>query len=233
MKIVAYMPLTWPTISSKVFKSFLEMVRTPIPGVEIDVMISGTFPLDRNRNEAVDLAMSSKYGADYIFFADADNIHPKDTISRLLSHCSDDFPVVSGLYWQKAPPHGCVQGHYSGWEKHEGIRKTIETMGFVDPSGNQCLFYKRLQDYSITQPIDVGGCGCLLVRTDVFKKIDLPYFAYFNAYSLGGDFSITHASEEMIFFCKLRKAGIRTLVVPSVRCGHETTKVIGCPEVDQ
>lgn len=235
--LLVYLPMTYPTVSTRVFKSFLDLTSPDVRkvlndkyDVEVKTMISDTFPLDLNRNEAVDIGLSNKYGADYIFFADGDQIWPKDTLPKLLAEISDEFPVASGITWRKRYPHACIQGHYSDWTGHETQRGTIEGMGFVDAAGNQCLFYKPLQDFDTQQRIDVTGMGCLLVRADVFKKIELPYFAYFNCYSLGGDFTFHHHSEEMIFFCKLRKAGIKTLLVPSVRCGHESLKIIGSPE---
>lgn len=228
--LLVYVPMTYPTVSTRFLESFMDLLDVSIPGVKIIRKISKTFPLDRSRNEMADLATSNKYKADWILFVDGDNILPKDTIPRLLAHCSDEFPVVSGLYFRKVSPYVAVPGHYSDWKSHENIRKTIEGMGFVDKEGNQCLFYKPIKDFTTVQPVDVSGMGCLLVRTDVFKKLDLPYFAYFNPYSLGGDFSIHHSSEEMLFFCKLRKAGIKTLLDPTIRCGHEVFKVIGCPE---
>lgn len=237
-KLLVYMPQTWPTMSTRVFKSFLKMTgpavqRRLLEKHEVELlepMISGTFPIDRNRNQAVDKALSNTYEADYIFFADGDQIWPENTLSLLLDAISDEFPVVSGLYWRKAPPYKCVQGNYSTWEKHELQRRAITEMGFVDAAGNQCLFYRPLEDFDTQRPIDVSGMGCLLAKTEIFKKIDLPYFAYFNSYSLGGDFTFEHVSEEILFFCKLRKAGIKTLLVPAVKCGHEVLKVIGCVE---
>lgn len=230
------MPQTWPTLSTRVFKSFLEMTGPDIQellaqkDIKLKYMISGTFPLCRNRNEAVQNALSSKWNADYLFFADGDQIWPKNTLLDLLSHISDEFPVVSGLYWRKGGNHSCIQGHYSPTEKHKNIMPTIEQMGFVDKAGNQLLFYTPLTDFDTVQPVDVAGCGVLLTKTEVFRKLDIPYFQYYNPYILRGDFSISHASEEMELYAKLRKAGIKTLVVPSVRCGHVTEKVIGCPE---
>lgn len=229
-KLLIYIPNTFPAISSRFFKSFTEMSRVSIDGLKIEILISDTFPLDRNRNKAADMALSSKYSADYMLFVDADNILPGDAIERLMFHVSDEFPVVSGLYFRKKPPYRAVAGHYSGWKDHENQRGTIESMGFIDKDGNQCLFYQPVRDFDTIQPVDVSGMGCILVRMDVFKRITLPYFAYFNPYSLAGDFSIQHASEEMLFFCKLRKAGIRTLLDPTVRCGHEVLRVIGCTE---
>jgi hypothetical protein len=234
--LLVYLPLSWDSISSRVFRSFLDMTGPDIQellaqkGIRLRYLISDTFPLCRNRNLAVEQAISSKYAADYIFFADADQIWPKNTLLELLAHISDEYPVVSGLYWRKGGDHRCVQGHYSEWKGHEGIRNTIKDMGFIDKDDNQLLFYRSLTDFDTVQRIDVAGCGCLLVKADVFRKIEIPYFNYFNPYILQGDFSISHVSEEMLMFAKFRKAGIKTLVVPSVRCGHLTEKVIGIPE---
>lgn len=237
--LLVYMPFSWPSISKRVFKAFAALTAPSVQeelakrGVRLlDPLISDTFPLDRNRNEAVTQALSNKYAADYIFFADGDNIWPSYTLPELLDAISDEYPVVSGLYWRKTAPYKCVQGLYSTWEKHELKRGTLESIGLVDKRDDQqLLFYKPLEDYDTQQRIDVAGCGALLAKTEVFRKIDLPYFGYFNAYSLGGDFTIQHASEEMLMFAKFRQAGIKTLVVPSVRCGHEVTKVIGSPEL--
>lgn len=229
-KVLAFLPLTYPTVSTRFFKSFMDLITYPVDGVGVDYHVSSTFPLDRNRNQAPHIARSTPHHADYLLFVDGDNILPKDAIARLLPFCTDEYPVVSGLYWRKTPPHRAVAGHYSGWSKREFMRKTIESMGMVDEGGNQCAFYVPVQDFTTVQPIDVSGCGCLLIRMDVFDEIELPYFGYFNAESLGGDYSIDHLSEDMLFFAKLRKAGIKTLLVPTVRCGHEVLKVIGSNE---
>ena len=194
-------------------------------------MINDKFPLDRNRNDAVTTALSNQYLADIILFLDADMVFPKRVIPDLLANLSDEYPSVSGLYFRKGPPHTAIQGKYVPWNKDLEMRKpTLEGMGFVDSDGNQCAFYKPMTDFTTVQPIDVAGCGVLMVKADVFKKLDLPYFGYFNPFSLGGDFSIQHLSEEMLMFAKFKKAGVKTLFVPSVRCGHISQRVIGCLE---
>jgi glycosyltransferase involved in cell wall biosynthesis len=228
-KVLIFLPYTWPTISTRFFKSFLELVRYPIHDVEVDVHISNTFPLDRNRNQAA-LIATNTYKADYVLFVDGDNILPKNALEKLLEHASNEFPVVSGLYFRKTRGCRAVPGHYAPWGNRESIRKTIESIGFVDNDGNQLAFYNPVLDFDTIQPIDVSGCGCLLIRTDVFYRLELPYFGYFNAESLGGDYSLDHMSEEMLFFAKLRKAGIKTLLVPQIRCGHLVEKVVGGAE---
>lgn len=229
-KVLIYLPMTYPTVSTRFFKSFIDLARNPVPGFDIDVHVSSVFPLDRSRNKIVQTAKSKPYEAEYLLMVDGDNILPKDALERLLPYCSDEFPVVSGLYFRKSPPYRAVPGHYSGWSKREHMAKTIESMGMIDKEGDQCAFYRPVLDFDTVQQIDVSGCGCLLIRMDVFDKIELPYFGYFNAESLGGDYSIDHLSEDMLFFCKLKKAGIKTLLVPQVRCGHEVLRVVGGPE---
>lgn len=229
-KALIYLPMTYPTVSTRFMKSFLDLTHHKIDGVEISYHISNTFPLDRNRNQIVQIARSKPYFADYVLFVDGDNLLPKDTLKTLLEHASDEYPVVAGLYWRKKPPFRAVAGHYVPTEEKKNILKTLESMCFVDKDGQQCAFYKPVTDFDTVQRIDVTGCGCLLVRMDVFDKIELPYFGYFNAESLGGDYSVEHLSEDMLFFRKLRGAGIKTLLVPQVRCGHIVERVIGCNE---
>jgi len=103
-------------------------------------------------------------------------------------------------------------------------------MGMISETGQQLSYYTPLQDFDTKQAIDVSGVGCLMVKTDVFKKIPMPWFRYYDPYLLGGDFSITGISEEMHTFASFHKAGIKTLLVPEVKCGHECLKVIGSPE---
>lgn len=232
MKVLIYLPYTYPTVSALFMKSFLDLTHHKIEGVEIDYHISKTFPLDRNRNQIVQIAKSKPYFADYILMVDGDNILPETALETLLSHASDEYPVVAGLYWRKSPPYRAVAGHYVPNEEKKTILPTLESMGFIDKDGQQCAFYRPVMDFDTVQQIDVTGCGVLLVRMDVFDKIELPYFGYFNAESLGGDYSVQHLSEDMLFFCKLRKAGIKTLLVPQVRCGHIVEKVIGSHEND-
>lgn len=234
-KLVVYLPLTWPQISTKVFTSFVDLVHGQAQNglktkheIDLSVLIHDKFPLDRNRNSAVELMLSTQYNADYIFFHDADNVIPKGGVEKLLSHISDEFPIVSGIYFRKAPPHLCVAGHYSAWNPNlEMRRESLKEQGFIAPDGSQCLFYKPLLDFTTVQPIDVSGMGCLLVKADVFRKLEMPYFAYVNPYTNGGDFFIDHASEEMLFWAQCKKKGIKALVDPTVRCGHVAEVVIG------
>lgn len=235
--LVVYIPCTWPTVSRRFFQSLVEMTGLDIQdemdkkwNVKMVTMVHSMFPIDRNRNSAVDRARR-EFKADYMQFLDADMVFPKDTIPRLFSHCSDEFPLVSGLYWRKAGTMRCVQGKYSPWsDSLEKKRGSITEQGFIAPDGSQTMFYKPLTSFDIVEPIDVTGGGCLLARMDVFDKLSLPYFKYVDPYLSGGDFTLDGISEDMHFNSECKKKGIKTICDPSVRCGHLVEKIIGCPE---
>lgn len=238
-QLLIYMPLSWPSISSKAFRSILDLVSPAnidelrsIYSVEPKIFISDLFPLCRNRCDAVEKALGNTYEADFILFLDADMIFPKKMIQNLLRKM-DEFPevgLVSGVYWRKAAPHYCVQGRYSPWSQAlEASKQSLTDHGFVDDKGQQCLYYTPLQDFHAVQAIDVAGCGCLLARAEVFKQIEQPYFGYTNEYTTQ-DPTFQHSSEEMLTFAKLHKAGVKMLVDPSIRCGHIKETVIGCVE---
>lgn len=235
--LVVYVPVAgWPTVSTRFFRSFTAMTGPDIQeqmeqtfGVKMVTMLHDKFPIDLNRNSAVDRA-EREFKADYIQFIDADQVFPKDTIPRLFKHITDETPVSTGVYWRKGGSMRCVQGNYAENKRHENKMGSLKEQGFVAPDESQCLYYQPLTAFDVVEPVDVSGMGCLLARMDVFKKLDLPYFKYVNGYSTGGDFTFEGCSEEMWFFAQLKKKGIRMMCDPSIRCGHLVEKVIGCQE---
>lgn len=191
-------------------------------------MVETRFPLDVNRNQAVDRVLND-YKADYMMFVDADMVFPEDTIPRLLAHITDETPVVSGLYWLKKPPYRCITGKYLSWTPDlELKRKSLESEGFIAPDGSQTLYYQSNRSFDVVETVDVAGAGCLMIRTDVLKKLKQPYFKYVNEFSTGGDYTFSGgSSEEMWLFSELRKVGIKTLLDPTIRCGHLHEVIFG------
>lgn len=236
--LVVYIPCTWPTVSRRFLESYVQMTSPEIVeqmdreyNVKMVTMVHTKFPLDLNRNSAVDRA-EREFKADYIQFLDADMVFPKDTIPRLFSHITDETPVATGLYWRKGGTMRCVAGKYAPNSRHKTKMGSLEEQGFLTSDGSQCLYYQPLTSYDVVEPIDVSGMGCLLARMDVFKALDLPFFKYYNAYSTGGDFTFDGISEEMHFFAQLKKKGIKMMCDPSVRCGHLREIIVGCNQED-
>jgi hypothetical protein len=180
------------------------------------------------RNIAVRKAIQEKH--DYIFFIDSDMTLPKHAIRMLWEHGVD---VVSGLYM---PRRG--QGKFMAFdydEKH-GV--------FINRSSIK--FTENLLS------VDGSGGGCLLIKLDVFDKIDPPYFFYNDklpmnealqslivSKSKGSSIDVLEESmnygygygEDLNFFLKLREAGIKAYVDPKVVCGHMTMVSKGNPNM--
>lgn len=235
--LVVYVPDALDRISKRFFRSFVNVMSPEVQhemdskyNVKMICMPHDKFPIDFNRNSAIDRA-EREFKADYIMSMDADMTFPKDTIPRLFSHISDDTPVVTGIYWRKAGSMRCVTGTYAPLARHEAKKASLLSQGFLSDDGqSQYLYYQPMTCYDIPGCVDVSGMGCLLLRLDVFKRLELPYFKYTNGYANGGDFTLDHSSEEMWLFMQLKRKGIKVMCDPSVKCGHLLEKEIGCPE---
>lgn len=235
-KLLVYMPLTFPSIPAKVFKSFLKMTGPAAQaalrerGIEmLEPLIHDKFPIDLNRNDAFRLAISGKYEADYIMCCDGDQIFKNDTILKLLDTLEENPEAggVTGVYFTKSFPHRAVAGRYSPWSPSlEAKRGSLAEQGFIAPDGQQTLFFKHLQYFDVVQPIHVFGIGCVLFRTDCFKELEQPFFKYVNGYSTGGDYTFPGQSEDMWFCNQLYQKGIKVLVNPKVQVGHLVEKII-------
>ena len=233
--LCVYMPLTWPTISTKVFRSFLDMTGPDVQeelakkDIKLKFMIHDKFPIDLNRNEAFDLSLTNKYEAKFIMCCDADQVFRKDTILKLLDVLEEnpDAGAATGIYFRKKHPYTCVVGKYSPWSKDlENKRAALMEYGFIAGDGQQTLFYKPLQYFDVTQRVHAFGMGCILIRSEIIKQLDRPYFKYINSHSLGGDLTIGGATEDMWFCSQLYQKGIKVLCDPKVHVGHVTEKVI-------
>lgn len=226
-KVVVSIPITWDKVSTAFFQSFLDITRYDIQkelrekyDLSLNFMVTQTFPIDRNRNEVIEMAME-QYQADYLLFLDADQVFPKLTIPWLFESlfAKPEFDVVSGVYFKKNDDNHAVLGHYVPDIDPE-VRKVLRRYGFADDNG-QYLFYRPQQSFlhGKSFPIDVSGMGCLLVRTECLKRIEQPYFKYFDRF-LCPDWTEKGLSEDMVFFAKLKQAGIKVLCDSRVMCGH-------------
>jgi len=69
-------------------------------------------------------------------------------------------------------------------------------------------------------PVNRGGLGCALVRTDVFGRIGKPWFSY-EDYGTGA-----YISEDYWFCRACREAGIKVFADTRVECGHVMEMVV-------
>lgn len=186
------------------------------------IKILGDFPIDANRNRFVQEAIDS--GSEYIFFMDMDQTFPADALLNLFEIISDERPIVSGMYFLKGEPYSPVMGRYVDWDETTApFKAEYDKAGFVHSDGRQLAMWRAFTYFDKTVPFkaDVIGLGCVLMKTSVFKDLELPYFHYTP------DPRSTHrvkaTMDEVMPFCaKMAKLGIPIYIDPRVQCGHLT-----------
>jgi len=159
------------------------------PGYKFNIsMVSGTLIADQ-RTKLAQTALSQ--GSDYILFLDSDMRFPADLISKLVSHNKD---IVACNYATR--------------------RKPVKTVAFSDFASLQCIYS---HGQAGLEEVDAVGMGAMLIKTEVFKKLPLPWFNI--SYLPSGKIYVG----EDIYFCKLAQAHGYTVYIDhdlSQRVGH-------------
>ena len=100
------------------------------------------------RNKLVSFSLNS----DYLLFLDSDMVMPKDLLKRLMDW---DRDVVGALAFQRSYPHNPTTMRLRNDKEYY---QSEPTGGIMD--------------------VDATGCACLLIKTEVFKKIPAPWFDF-------------------------------------------------------
>ena len=130
-----------------------------------------------------------KGGFDYVFWMDSDMIIPADALKKMLDADKD---MVTGLYFQRRGDHAPVI--YSG----------------VDENGR--IVYEDYPRFNLF-PIAACGFGCVLMKTDVIRKVA-------GAYN-GATFQpFTGIGEDLSFCYRWRRSGGEIWCDPTIQCGH-------------
>lgn len=142
--------------------------------------VRGTLIADQ-RTDLVRMALSS--GADSILWLDDDMRFPKDALDRLLARGK---PIVGCNYTTRViPPEPTATRLVGGkWRK---VQTRPESTGL--------------------EAVDFMGFGCMLVKADVFRKLDVPWFHL-------GYSSVDHKfiGEDVYFGMKATAAGYEMLL---------------------
>lgn len=171
------------------------------PGTYIELKSRGT-TISQKRNALV-ASMLAQEGLGWILLADSDMELPRQTVPALLSH---DLPIVSGLYFQRAEPH-LPEAWHVGRMGSDPLRRTdsedfeMRSLNLADVGG------QRLAE------VDAVGAGCLLVRREVFKALDRPFFAANESRDAG-------LNEDLNFCLRAREAGFPVHVDLGVQPTH-------------
>ena len=159
----------------------------------LSIVRQSGYQLDEMRNSLVDVAI--KHKMTHILFLDTDMFHPKDMIVRMIEDFEDNKEVsaITGLYVRKSPPY--LPHIYPKFLKKE---KTFGISGLFPLNS----IFK----------VEGAGLGCLMIKTDVFKRIKKPYF------KMGGEIDGKKGyGEDLYFFLKAKPL---TLCDTRLMCSH-------------
>lgn len=166
------------------FALSLRMLRIPENCQVAFAMLKNT-TLDAAHNH---VAHAMPGDTDYVLYLDENVLIPPDALEKLIEHDKD---VVSGLYFRNTYPYTPMVFKSNNDKKYDPI---------LDYDDDKLM------------EVDACGAGCLLVKTEVFKKLKLPYF---KSNEVEGGLPEDH------YFCKkLRDAGFKIHCDTSVKCSH-------------
>lgn len=144
-------------------------------------------------------------GFEYVFFVEDDIVIPRNALVKLLHH---DAEVVGGFYYRKYLPLESAGMHY----REDGTPGPIENFKIGD------IIHDTL----------VLPMGCTLIKTDVFKRMEFPYF---KEYTVMDRPTLTSDT----YFCeKARQVGVDIITDTGVQCLHIDKQrgiIYGHPEI--
>lgn len=188
MKILIAVP-TYETISAETFKSIYNL---DTGDHEVAFDFTKGYDCAKARNDIAKKTLNN--GFDYVLMVDSDIILPEETLSLMTEKPVD---ILLGCY---------LHGHKN--DTHE-----IELFKPKQANFDERYTYA---DFTSAPRIMVkgGGFGCAFVNSDVFKKLEFPWFKY-DIYNNG------HVLSEDLYFCHVARAnGYQIYADTRVRCGH-------------
>lgn len=175
-------------VETETMKSIYDLI---VPeGYETELQFFYGYQVDQIRNLIAD--WGKRY--DYVFNVDSDIILPHDSLVKMIRADKD---VISGLYIQRIPDQHILEVY------QDNGRGGVENIPYWAIEGRGVI------------PIASCGFGCVLVKGDVYRKMEYPHFLYQSA--------IDHkntVSEDVYFCLKARRLGFMIWTDTSIRCQH-------------
>lgn len=158
-------------------------------------------PHDRARNQIADVFLRGPYT--HLFSIDSDTAPPFDAIDKLLAH---DLPFVTAM-----TPIASFNKELQAWEFFDNCFASREE----NPDGTFKMTHIAHRHTGL-QKVFRCGAACMLIKREVFGKIEKPYFAFeYNKERT------QHKRSEDIWFCdKLTDAGFELFADTDVICEH-------------
>jgi hypothetical protein len=132
--------------------SLTQLVKTTSEvGIDTYLYFDSSTILLNQREKLIDEAI--KMEADYVLWLDSDMMFPSNVVLKLLAHNKD---IVACNYMKRSLPMKTVAytdlNDWDSWVPMEPQEELVKVKGI--------------------------GMGCILMKTDVFKKLEKPYFEF-------------------------------------------------------
>lgn len=203
MKLLIAVP-TFENIYPDTFKSIYDL---DTDGHEVVFEYVRGYDCATARNRIVQIAIDK--GVDYVLMVDNDVVLPKEVLKWL----TDDLKDV------------CL-GYYAHRDSDNIYRGRTCICKLYDENGKKHFNYPLESEYTAKEfaelkesgqykvQIHGGGMGCALIKTDVFKKIEYPWYDWVNYKHRG------MLSEDLYFCEQCKKHNIPIYTDTRANCGH-------------
>ena len=205
MRILIAVP-TFETIHTVTYKNLWDLDKC---GHETPLALISGYDCATARNNIAQKALD--LDTDYVLMVDNDVVLPKDALKLLLEDAVD---VCLGYYAHRDPVN-----LYTG---------RMCVCRLKDKDGKEYYHYPVESQYTAEElramagageskiEIHGGGMGCALIRTEVFRKCEYPWYDWVNY----GDANRGMLSEDLYFCSLCRASGIKIHADVRVGCGH-------------
>ena len=205
MKILVAVP-TFETIYPDTYKSLWDMDKC---GHDVRFEFVRGYDVATARNRIAQRALDT--GADYVLMVDNDVTVPENALKLLLED----------------PKDVCI-GYYAHRDSDNLYHGNTCACKLLDENGNEYYHFPLESEYSAAEmremreagvtklEIHGGGMGCALIKTDVFRKTEYPWYDWVNY----GDQNRGMLSEDLHFCVLCRIHGIKIYTDVRVGCGH-------------
>lgn len=195
MRILIAVP-TYETITPDTFKSIYDLDKG---GHECLFEFIRGYDCATARNNIAQKALD--LGTDYVLMVDNDITLPRNALVDLLE---DEPKVCLGYY-----------AHRNGMNVYSG-KTTVCRLGEFNYTWQYPAAELREMASRGEHKVQIhgGGMGCALIRTELFRQIGYPWFAWVN-------YPDRQVLSEDLYFCEqCQKAGIPIYTDTRVGCGH-------------
>lgn len=203
MKILIAVP-TFENIYPDTFKSIYDLDKA---GCECEFAFVRGYDCATARNSIAQMALDK--GTDYVLMVDNDVVLPKEALVNLLDDVKD---VCLGFY-----AHRDTDNQYRG---RTCVCKLYDSNGQLhynyplesEYTAEELRQMREAGEYKVA--IHGGGMGCAFIKTDIFKRINYPWYDWVNYKSRG------MLSEDLYFCEQCKTYRIPVYTDTRVECGH-------------